>query len=73
MTIEQFNVAMAAIARHHSTHISVNVPKNNFVGNLGKSEYSIHITQCCASLVANLEQLGYSLSMDADGLNVDRY
>lgn len=71
MTLEQFNNAMAIIAQHHSTEVKINMPKNRFVGNLGNTEFSLHITKCCASVVNKLTAKGYSLSMDGEnGLSV---
>ena len=45
MTHEQFNKAMAIIAQHHSTEIKINMPKNHFVGDLGVTKWTIHITR----------------------------
>ena len=54
MTREQFNKAMAIIAQHHSTEIKINMPKNHFVGDLGTTKWTIHITSCCPSVVTKL-------------------
>lgn len=72
MSQEQFNTAMAAIARHHSTQISINLPRNNFVGDLGDNKFTIHITKCVPGLVNDLLKLGYSLGMEEQGLSVTK-
>ena len=72
MTQEQFNTAMSAIARHHSSQISINLPKNNFVGDLGNQKFTIHITRCVPGLVNDLLKLGYSLGMEEQGLCVTK-
>lgn len=73
MTLEQLTQVITSIARFHTTKITINQPLNGFVGNLGKTEYSMHITGCCAAVVDVLKTAGYNLSMDENGLNVDKY
>lgn len=70
LTQEQFNDVMHIVSRYHSTHIKVNMPKNNFVGNLGTSLYSIHISKCCAGLTKALHSAGYDLDMDDNGMEI---
>lgn len=63
LTQEQFNDVMHIVSLYHSTHIKVNMQKDNFVGNLA-TLYSIHITKCCASLTKALHSAGYDLEMN---------
>ncbi|MBO5878222.1 MAG: hypothetical protein J6Q29_01985 [Alistipes sp.] len=70
MTREQFNKAMAIIAQHHSTEIKINMPKNHFVGDLGTTKWTIHITRCCPSVVTKLISDGFTCQMDENGLSV---
>lgn len=70
LTLDQFNAAMRVISRHHTTFIKVNMPQNNFVGNLGTHEYSIHISKCCAELTKDLHEAGFDIDMDNHGMNV---
>lgn len=66
MTREQFNKAMAIIAQHHSTEIKINMPKNHFVGDLGTTKWTIHITRCCPSVVTKLVSDGFTCQMDGE-------
>lgn len=70
LTLKQFQEAIAIIGQYHSTEIKINTPKNNFVGELGRTQYSIHITKCCAGLTKDLHHAGYSLDMDENGMNI---
>lgn len=70
LTLKQFQEAIAIIVQYYSTEIKINTPKNNFVGELGRTLYSIHITKCCAGLTKDLHHAGYSLDMDENGINV---
>lgn len=70
MTREQFNKAMAIIAQHHSTEIKINMPKNHFVGDLGTTKWTIHITRCCPSVVTKLICDGFTCQMDENSLAV---
>lgn len=72
MTREQFNEAMDIIVRHHTTKVSINLPKNNFVGKIGQTEFRLHITDCVPSVINNLVHAGYMLDMTPDGLSVDK-
>lgn len=70
LTQEQFHKVMHIVSCYHSTHLKINMPENNFVGNMGTTLYSIHITKCCASLTKALHSAGYDLDMDDNGMNV---
>lgn len=72
MTHEQFNDAMDIIARHHTTNVSINLPKDHFVGNIGTSEFRLHITECVPSVINELVAAGFMLDMTPDGLRVDK-
>lgn len=70
MTREQFTKSMAIIAQHHSTEIKINMPKNHFVGDLGTTKWTIHITRCCTSVVTKLISDGFTCQMDEKGLAI---
>lgn len=72
MNFEQFNRAMAIIAQHHSTEVKINMPKNNFAGDLGDTKWTIHITRCVPSVVTMLLSDGFTCQMDEHGLAVGR-
>lgn len=66
----QFSKAIEIIASHHSSQISINLPKNDFVGDLGKTDWTIHINKCVPSVINKLIQEGFILSMTEQGLDV---
>jgi|GEM_PF-2465683 len=72
MIHEHFTEAMDIIARHSSTTICVNGTLRHFVGNLGSTEFLIHVTRCAPPLVNDLVKSGYSLAMTPEGLRVDK-
>lgn len=72
MTQAQFTEAIVAISRFHSTQLTINAPKNNFVGDMGTKFWTIHITKCVPAVVDVLKNKGYDLSMNEDGLEVDK-
>lgn len=72
MTQEQFNEAMAVIGYYHSTQLKINMPKNGFVGDLGRGEFTIHISRGCPGLMKALLRAGFSLCMDDVGLEVSK-
>lgn len=67
----QFIRAIEIISQHHSSQISINLPKNDFVGDLGKTEWTIHINKCVPAVINKLIADGFLLSMDEHGLSVD--
>lgn len=73
MTQNQFNQALEIISKHHSTEIKINMPKNGFVGDLGATKWTIHITRCCASVISDLVNAGFCCSMDEYGMSVTKY
>lgn len=72
MTNEHFGQAIGIIAKYHSSVVKINAPKNDFVGNLGETEFRLHITQCVPAVINKLVDAGYMLCMTTDGLVVDR-
>lgn len=70
LTLKQFQEAIAIIGQYHSTEIKINTPKNNFVGDLGRTQYRIHITKCCAGLTKALHKASFDIDIDEDGMNV---
>lgn len=65
-----FTRAIELISEHHSSQISINLPKNDFVGDLGKTDWTIHINKCCHSVIAALIKEGFILHMDEKGISV---
>ncbi len=63
---------MKIIVHHHSTKVSINLPKNHFVGDVGQSEFRLHITECVPSVVNKLIDAGFMLNMTPEGLEVDK-
>ena len=70
LTLKQFQEAIAIIGQYRSTEIKINTPKNGFVGDLGRTLYSIHITKCCAGLTKALHKASFDIDMDEYGMNV---
>ena len=64
--------ALKIISQYHSTVISINKPKDGFVGDLGKNAFTLHMIRCVPGVVKELSHMGFRLSMDADGLRVDK-
>lgn len=70
LTKEQFLEVMTIAGRFHTTKISLNMPVNGFVGDLGAEKYRVHITKCCAGLTETLMLAGYSLDIGDNGMHV---
>lgn len=66
-----FTRAIELISEQHSSQISINLPKNGFVGDLGKTDWTIHINKCSHSVIASLIKEGYILHMGEQGISVD--
>ena len=73
MKQKDFTRAIELVSMNHTTKLTINQPINNFVGNLGESDWTIHITQCVPAVVKNLIAEGYALSMTEHGLSVDKW
>ncbi len=72
MTREQFEMAISLISQFHSTKVSINLPRNHFVGDIGKKEFRLHITECCPAVIDTLKNGGFMLEMTPDGLQVNK-
>ena len=72
LNFKNFTTALEIISKHHSTELAINTPKDNFVGNMGQSEFRLHIKKCVPSVVKNLIQAGYILNMGPEGLEVNK-
>lgn len=69
-----FLLAIEILSANHSTKITINQPIDNFVGELGESKYTIHITNCIPSVTNNLIKAGFSLRMtEKYGLEVCKF
>ena len=69
---KDFTTALEIISKDHSTELAINTPKNNFLGNMGQSEFRLHIKKCVASVVNNLIKACYILDMGPEGLEGDK-
>lgn len=72
LNIKDFTTALEIISKSHSTELAINIPKNNFVGNMGQTEVRLHIKKCVPSVINNLIRVGYILNMGPEGLEVDK-
>lgn len=73
MTMEQFKEAIEIISVYHSSTVKINTPKDHFVGDMGKLNFRLHIVECVPAVINTLISAGFSLSMTADGLCVNKY
>lgn len=69
---KDFTTALEIISKDHSTELAINTPRNNFLGNMGKSEFRLHIKRCVPSVINKLIQAGYLLNMGPEGLGVNK-
>lgn len=69
---KDFTTALEIISKDHSTELAINTPKNNFLGNMGQSEFRLHIKNCQPSVINNLIHAGYILNIGPEGLEVDK-
>lgn len=69
---KDFTTALEIISKHHSTELAINTPRNNFVGNIGQTEFRLHIKKCVPAVINNLVKEGFILSMGPEGLEVDK-
>lgn len=72
MDKNNFYKALDIISSHHSSEIVINQPINNFAGDLGSSEFTIHIKKCVPSVINKLIQDGFMLDMGEYGLLVSK-
>ena len=68
-----FLQALELLSENHTTKITINQPINNFVGDLGKSKWTIHITRCVPAVTTKLIEAGFVLGMTEYGLEVNKY
>tara|TARA_R110002126_G_scaffold13_3_gene249 strand:- start:2422 stop:2643 length:222 start_codon:yes stop_codon:yes gene_type:complete len=73
MNNQEFLTAMNIIGQHHSTKVIINQPINGSVGDLGHTKWSIHITDCCASVFNKLRAAEFSLSMENGMTSISKY
>lgn len=72
MKEQDFFDALKIISQYHTTVVSVNKPQDGFVGDLGKNSFRLHITKCVPAVVKELSYVGFRLSMEEDGLRVEK-
>jgi hypothetical protein len=53
--------------------VIINLPTNGHVGDLGHSQWTIHITDCCASVFNKLRAADFSLSMQNGMTSICKY
>jgi len=63
--------ALAILAKHHTSRITLNHIRHNdkFVPNA----IPLVIHECCAAVINELIEAGFSLSMGKEGMHVDDY
>jgi len=73
MKVEDFLEAIKIISKKHSTKLEINhVEPNGQVSKFLESP-TISITDCCASVINELKDAGYSLSMKDGKTILNRY
>lgn len=70
MKSEQFQKALEIITKHHSTQISINLPKGDSCCFMAEGEIRLHINKCVPSVISNLIEAGFSMEMTEQGLYV---
>lgn len=69
---KDFTTALEIISKQHSTELAINTPINNSVGYIGQSKFRLHIKKGVPSVINNLIEAGFILSMGPEGLEVDK-
>jgi hypothetical protein len=72
MKPKNFNLALEIISDSHSVELIINQPINTAIIHTGNNP-SIHIRNCPASVINNLRQRNFSLSMSDGLLSVEDY
>ena len=72
MKKNDFTQALELMSENHTTKLVINQPTGCFVGKLGQTRWTIHITECVPAVVDKLIQAGYMLSMTEYGLLVEK-
>jgi predicted SpoU family rRNA methylase len=73
MNKEHFFEAIEIISKHHTSKVTINQPINNFVGDLGSKQWTIHIHACCHSVIKELLSEGFILHMGEYGMSVSKF
>ena len=70
MKREQFIQALEIITQHHSSQISINLPKGDSCCFIQEGEIRLHINKCVPSVIKKLNDAGFSMEMTEQGLYV---
>lgn len=73
MKVEYFNFAIRIITFHHTSEIIINYTEPNGQVKNDPENPTLHIKNCCASVVRKLMENGYSLSMNNGLMSVNKY
>ena len=74
MNKQDFLEAMEIISENHSTKIEINhVGSDKCVGDIGRSNFTIHITDCCGAVITNLKLNSYILSMKNGKTSINKF
>lgn len=74
MNKQDFLEAMEIISENHSTKIEINhVESDKCVGDIGRSNFTIHITDCCGAVITNLKLNRYTLSMKNGMTSINKF
>ena len=70
MKRDQFLRALEIITQHHSSQISINLPKGDSCCFIAEGEIRLHINKCVPSVIKKLDDAGFSMEMTEQGLYV---
>lgn len=70
MKRDQFLKALEIITEHHSTQISINLPKGDSCCFMSEGQIRLHINKCVPAVIKKLNEAGFSMEMTEQGLLV---
>ena len=73
MKKENFIKALEIISKYHTTNLVINKVKPNQQVTPVLASPTIQITGCCAAVINNLKEAGFSLSMQDGMMSVEDY
>jgi hypothetical protein len=73
MNANDFTQAIQIISKNHSTEVIINHVEPNGQVSPVLASPTIHIKTCCASVINNLKDAGFSLSMQNGMLSVTKF
>ena len=73
MKAKNFMRAVDICSKNHSTKVLINYVASGDTVRAGENNKTLHIIDCCASVVQNLFNDGFSLSLHKGMMSVDDY